>query len=410
MKRPKTDGGPLAGIRVVDLSTSYAGPTGTMYLADMGADVIKVERPGHGDDARAWGPPFRGADSAWFHSANRGKRSIAINLRGDGGRRVLDRLLEKADVLVENFNPAKLASLDLAPEAVRDRHPHLVYCAISGFGLTGPDSGLPGYDLVAQARSGLMSVTGAAGGTPQRVSTALSDIVTGLMAAFTITAALRERDRTGTGRLVEVSLFDTDLALMAPRIAAFLAGEPEPRPSGGTDSVLAVYQAFETSDRPIVVAVGSDAIWRRFCSVTGLDDLAADPSLADNAGRRAARPRILPLIAERLAGRPAAHWLATFAEAGVPAAPIRSLSEVVDDPHVKAREAIQSLPTEEGTVDVVASPWRMEPRPALPGPLTVGPVGGHTARILRGHGFTDEEIGELIATGAVAVPEEKESA
>jgi crotonobetainyl-CoA:carnitine CoA-transferase CaiB-like acyl-CoA transferase len=190
-------GEPLAGIRVVDLSTSYAGPTATMYLADMGADVVKVERPDGGDDARAWGPPFLAGESAWFLSANRGKRSVCIDLRAAEGQQLLLRLLDTADVFVENLNPGKLAGVGLGPDAVRERCPGLIYCAISGFGLDGPDRDRPGYDLIAQARSGLMSVTGAKGGMPQRVSTALSDVVTGLLAAFTISAALVRRAGTG---------------------------------------------------------------------------------------------------------------------------------------------------------------------------------------------------------------------
>jgi crotonobetainyl-CoA:carnitine CoA-transferase CaiB-like acyl-CoA transferase len=390
---------PLDGVRVVDISTSYAGPTATMYLADMGADVVKIERPG-GDDARAWGPPFVDGESAWFHSANRGKRSVAVDLRSPDGRALLHRLLGRADVFVENLNPAKLAALGLDPDTVRGRHPHLVYCAISGFGCTGPDSASPGYDLVAQARSGLMSVTGAQGGTPQRVSTALSDIVTGLVAAFAVTAALHGRLRTGDGEFVDVSLLDSDLALMAPRIASYLAGEPEPRPSGGTDSVLAVYQAFETADRPIVVAVGNDVLWQRFCAALDLGELAADPALATNEGRREHRPRILPVIAARLAERPAADWLARLGAASVPAHVIQSLSEVVADPQVRAREAIAML---DNGLRVVAPPWRFSAASAAR--TGIGPVGGDGPDVLEEYGFTGEEAAALVEAGALLVKE-----
>lgn len=397
-------GGPLAGVRVVDISTSYAGPTATMYLADMGANVVKVERPG-GDDARAWGPPFVDGESAWFHSANRGKRSLAVDLRAEEGRALLHRLLESADVFVENLNPAKLAALGLDPAAVRPRHPRLVYCAISGFGLTGPDAAAPGYDLVAQARSGLMSVTGAKGGTPQRVSTALSDIVTGIVAAFTITAALHQRTRTGEGDFVDVSLLDTDLALMAPRIASFLAGEPEPAPSGGTDSVLAVYQAFETADRPIVVAVGNDGLWSRFCEALGLPELAADPALATNEGRREHRPRILPVVAAVLAGQAAAEWLSRLNRASVPAYVIQSLSEVVADPQVQARRGIQEL---DNGLRVVAPPWRLGSAP-VPGdaPPAIGGVGADAASVLGDLGLTGADVTRLIDAGTVRLGGER---
>ncbi len=222
--------GPLSGVRVVDVSTSYAGPTATMYLGDMGADVVKVERPETGDDARLWGPPFvgneAGGESAWFLSANRNKRSVCLDLSTQEGLAALMRLLGRADVFVENINPAKLEKRGLDPGALRERFPRLIYCALSGFGLDGPDRDRPGYDLIAQARSGLMSVTGAKGGTPQRVSTALSDVVAGMVAAFAVAAALVRQQSTGEGELVDVSLLDADLALMAPRVASFLAGEP----------------------------------------------------------------------------------------------------------------------------------------------------------------------------------------
>jgi crotonobetainyl-CoA:carnitine CoA-transferase CaiB-like acyl-CoA transferase len=411
---------------VIDMSTSYAGPSATMYLADLGADVIKLERPG-GDDTRAWGPPFVAGESAWFASANRNKRSICVDLRSPDGCAVLHDLLATADVLVENLNPAKLSQLAIDPATLRARYPRLVYCAFSGFGLTGPDAELPGYDLVAQARSGLMSVTGAAGGQPQRVSTALSDIVTGLAAAVAIIAALRRAERTGQGDLVDVSLLDTDLALMAPRIASYLGGDPEPAPSGGTDSVLAVYQPFATADRPIVVAVGNDAIWRRLCACTGLSDLAADPALGDNAGRRRHRQRVVAELAEVLRGEPAAHWLALFDSAAIPATVIKSLSEVVADPQVVARGSILELPIDPsppaeasaggtlagGTLagqaqadgrravnHAVMAPWRLAD---CPPPLRRPPrLGEHTIAVLREIGLDGDLITRLHAAGVLA--------
>jgi crotonobetainyl-CoA:carnitine CoA-transferase CaiB-like acyl-CoA transferase len=383
--------GPLAGIRVVDLTTSYAGPTATMYLADLGADVIKVERPGHGDDGRAWGPPFSDGESVWFASANRGKRSITLDLRSNAGREVFERLLGASDVLVQSFNPAKLGAMGLGPDAVLERHPGLVYCAISGFGLTGPDAGLSGYDLVAQARSGLMSVTGEAGGPPQRVSTALSDIVTGMMAALAITAALHRRRETGRGDVVDVSLLDSDLALMAPRIASFMAGDPEPAPSGGADSVLAVYQSFETADARIVLAIGNDALWARFCGLLGLSRLCADPRLADNAGRRAHRAELLPPIVAALRTRTAALWLAEFGRAGVPAAPVQSLSQVVTDPQVVARGTV--LPGADG-LHGVRTPWRFGSQERYT-PRRAPVLGADTAAVLTAIGCSVEEIGAL---------------
>lgn len=392
---------PLDGLRVVDMSTSYAGPTASMYLADLGADVVKVERPGTGDDARMWSPPSVDGVSAWFASANRNKRSIALDLRSPGGAAVLHRLLGGADVFIENLNPSKLNSLGLAPAGVRQRYPRLIYGAMSGVGLTGPDSGLPGYDLVAQARSGLMSVTGAPCGPPQRVSTALSDIVTGMAAALAISAAVVRQRSIGKGDLIDVSLLDSDLALMAPRIAAYLAGEPEPEPSGGTDSVLAVYQRFSTGDRDIVIAIGNDAIWQRFCVAVGLQGMASDERLRDNVGRRNHRTEIVAVIVECLVTRTAADWLAVLREAGVPASLVQGLSETITDPQVVARGSILPVPGSGGGLNGVRSPFRLLSA-GTPRNERFPELGEHTVDILRESGFDDAQIDQLLDAGAVA--------
>lgn len=392
--------GPLAGLKVLDLTTSYAGPTATMYLSDMGADVLKVERPA-GDEARSWGPPFVDGISAWFASANRNKRSIAINFKRPEGLELLHTLIGQADVLIQSFNPSKITKLGLDPATIRDRYPRLVYCAMSGVGLDGPDRHLPGYDLAAQARSGLMSLTGAKGGSPQRISTALSDVVTGLCAALAISAAVVQQHATEQGEIIDVSLLDTDLALAAPRIAAYLAGEPEPAPSGGTDSVLAIYQTFPTSDRDIAIAIGNDQMWQRFCGAVDLPHLAADPELQDNAGRRVNRERIVGEVCATLRRRTAAEWIKILSDVAVPASLVQSLSEVVQDHQVIARGSILEVPGHDGLYSV-RSPFRFG---TVPDPRNepFPEAGEHTVDVLRQAGFSDADIDALRRRDVVGV-------
>ena len=290
--------GPLDGVRVIDISSSYAAPTTSMYLADMGADVIKIE-PVRGDDARGWGPPFLNGEAAWFLSVNRNKRSLCLDIRSDKGKEVLFSLLATADVFIENINPVKLDKHGLGLAGLQERFPQLVICAFSGFGLTGPDSCAA---RLRPHRPGPVGTHERHGRrwSPQRVSTALSDVAAGTVAAFAVASALVKQQQTGVGEVVDVALLEADLAFMSPRIASFLAGDPNPVPCEGRDSVVAIYQSMRTADRPIVVAIGNDGHWQRSCAALGIEHLAERPDLATNAGRRAKRDEVVGAFQERL--------------------------------------------------------------------------------------------------------------
>ena len=288
---------PLGGVRVLDLSRILAGPLATMVLADLGADVIKVERPGAGDDTRRWGPPFVGDDAAYFLSLNRNKRSIAVDLQTPEGADVVRRLAARSDVLIENFRPGLMARLGLDPAALREANPRLVTCSLTAFADDGGGTApRPGYDIIVQALSGLMSITGERGGEPTKVGVALLDVIAGLYAAIGIQAALLERERTGRGRTVEVALFDASVAAMVNQAANHLLGGVVPEPMGSEHPNIVPYQMFHASDRPFILAAGNDKLFGATCGVIGRPELANDARFATNDARVSNRRALIPLL------------------------------------------------------------------------------------------------------------------
>lgn len=375
---------PLLGVRVVDLSRILAGPLCTMLLADLGADVVKIERPAEGDDTRHWGPPFAGEDAAYFLSLNRNKRSVMADLGTPDGVSFVRRLLERADVVIENFRPGLMARFGLELEELRQAHPRLVTCSLTAFGADATETASrPGYDIIMQALSGLMSVTGERDGEPTKAGVALLDVITGLYAAVGILAALRERDATGRGRHVSVALFDASVSAMVNQAANYLIGGVVPAPMGTEHPNIVPYQSFHASDRPFILAAGNDRLFGRACEVIERPDWASDERFATNEARVANRHALIPLLQDRFSARSAATWLSRLEAAGVPCSPIRTMADVFSSPEGSA--LVQEVPDAvRGMLRLVANPIRFDgvaPPTRTPPPL----LGEHD-----GSGWADE--------------------
>ena len=328
---------PLDGITVLDLTRVLSGPYCTMLLADMGARVIKLEQPGKGDDTRAWGPPFLEGESAYFLSINRNKESVTLDFKQPEGRAVLDRLIAKSDVLVENFRPGTLARLSLDYQTLAAKHPRLIYCSISGFGHTGPRSKEPGYDAIMQAEGGLMSITGAADGAPYRLGVAIVDIVSGMFAAYGVAMALFARERTGRGQEVDLAMLDATVALLTYQAGNFFASGKVPARLGNRHPSIVPYETFAASDGEFVLAVGNDEQWRRFCAIA---ELPEDERFATNRQRVTGYDQLRPFVADRLRTKPRQHWIDKLTAAGVPCGSVRNFQELFDDPQLAAREML----------------------------------------------------------------------
>ena len=377
------DGLPLAGCRILDLSRVLAGPLATQTLGDLGADVIKVERPGDGDDTRQWGPPFVGGDAAYYLSLNRNKRSIAVDLKTEEGVRTIRRLAATSDVLIENFRPGLMAQLGLGLDELRDGTPTLITCSLTAFGDDVPETAArPGYDIIVQALSGLMSVTGEPGREPVKAGVALLDVITGLQAAIGILAALQERSRTGRGRHVTVALFDAATAAMVNQAANTLLGGVVPGPMGTAHPNICPYQAFHGSDRPFILAVGNDRLFRRTCEVVGHPEWADDPRFVTNGDRVANRDELVARLSEVLVTRTAGEWIDALEAAAVPCAPIRTFDEVFGSPEGEALVEAVADPARDAILRLVRNPIRFDGEP-LPTRLPPPRLGEHTDEVLR---------------------------
>lgn len=365
--------GALSGIRVLDLARVLAGPFCTQMLGDMGADIIKVERPGLGDDTRAWGPPHMAdedgdatSESAYYLSANRNKRSIAIDIRTPEGQELIHELAASCDVLIQNFKPGGLKKYGLDYDQMKERHPHLVYAAISGYGQNGPLSADPGYDLVAQAMGGMMAYTGPdVDGPPTKSGVAVSDIITGLHTAIGILAALRARDVTGKGQLVDVALLDCTMATMTYFCQGYLTTGRKPKRSGNGNPTIVPYQMFHTADDPIIIAIGNDYQFKKFCDFAGVETWPNNPKFATNEGRVVNRSEFVPMMEKLVRTKPSKYWIENLRKIAVPVGPVNTIDQVFEEEQVKARDMRISMhhPLVDRDVDFVGSPLKFSDTP-----------------------------------------------
>jgi formyl-CoA transferase/CoA:oxalate CoA-transferase len=393
---------PLSGLTVLDFSRVLAGPYCTMQLGDLGARVIKIEQPGRGDDTRAWGPPFVAGESAYFLSVNRNKESLALDLKHPAARPVVEALLARADVLVENFRPGTMERLGAGYEAVAARHPGLVYCSISGFGQSGPRRLEPGYDAMMQAEAGLMSITGAADGPPFRVGVAVGDIATGMSAVQGILAALVARGRTGRGQRVDIAMLDAVTALLTYQASSAFATGETPVRMGNRHPSIAPYDTFAAADGEFVLSVGNDEQFRRLSGVLRRPALAEDARFQTNADRVTHSDALRRELSALLADWTRADLLAALKEAGVPSAAVRTITEALQDPQLAAREMIVPLEhAAAGAVRVLGTPLKLS---ATPASIRTAPpaLGAHTNAILAEIGLSADRIAELRREGAIA--------
>ncbi|MFZ9547925.1 MAG: CaiB/BaiF CoA transferase family protein [Burkholderiaceae bacterium] len=363
----------LAGLRVLDLSRILAGPSATQLLGDLGADVVKIEKPGEGDDTRKWGPPFvpdqegrPSSESAYYLCANRNKRSIEIDITTAEGQALIHALLAKADVFIENYKVGGLQAYGLAYGQIKSLYPRLVYCSITGFGQTGPYANRAGYDFLIQAMGGIMSVTGAPDGDPMKVGVGIADVMTGMYATVGILAALRHRDQTGEGQYIDLALLDTQVSWLINAGTSYLTSRKNPQRLGNGHPNIVPYQVFPTADFPIIIAVGNDNQFRKFCEYSAMIGVADDPDYATNVARVKNRDRLIEKISEALRQQTRDHWVSVFEKVGVPCGPVNTLEQVFADPQIRHRQAEVALDhpiAQSGKVSVIANPLKLSATP-----------------------------------------------
>ncbi len=392
----EANSGPLHGVRVLDLTRVLAGPYCTMFLGDLGAEIVKVEQPGVGDDTRGWGPPFVGGESAYFLCINRNKKSITVDLKSKDGVALIRRLAERADVLIENFRPGAMDRLGLGEKDLCAANPKLIYASLSGFGADGPMSDVPGYDLIVQAWGGLMSITGTQESGPLKVGVAIIDLVAGLMLGKAIAAALFAREKLGVGQKIDTSLLEAEVASLINAGSNYLIGGKVPGRWGNAHPTIVPYQSFQTADSFLVLGVASETIWRRFCPAIGKAELTDDPRFAKNANRVENRAALIAILTELFRTRDTATWLGLLNDADVPCAPVQTIDQVFAAPQVRHREMLVEVdhPTA-GTVRLAGIPVKFSATPAsvrLPPPL----LGQHTEEVLATWlGMNDKDIANL---------------